>query len=78
MGVQDGITDESPFYAAMGRDENDRRKEYMQFLENFDKEADQYFDQSEEPAGYQKFLDKLIKEKGRFVPRRKGRIRTRI
>ena len=78
LGERDGITDVSPFYESMGRDDKERKEEYSRFLESYDEESDQYFDQSEEPVGYQKFLDKLAKVKGRFMPRRKGRIRTRI
>ena len=78
LGSEDGITDEDAFYFNMGHNEKERQKAYRDFLKEFNKEDEAYFDQMERPVGYQAFLDRLVKEKGRFIPRRKGRVRARI
>lgn len=77
-GSKDGITDDDLWYLGLGDNEMERQKAYWEFLKDFDKDDEAHFEQMEKPAGYQAFLDRLVKEKGRFIPRRKGRIRTRI
>jgi len=78
LGSEDGITDDDVWYLELGHNEKERQKAYQDFLKDFDKEDEVYFEQMEKPVGYQAFLDRLVKEKGRFIPRRKGRVRVRI
>lgn len=78
FGGEDGITDDDVWYLELGHNEKERQKAYQEFLKDFDKDDETYFEQMENPVGYQAFLDRLVKEKGRFIPRRKGRVRARI
>lgn len=74
----DGLTDTSPFYSEMGADEEKRKLSYQDFLKSYDREHDQCFEQAERPMGYEAFLNRLVKEKGRDIPRRRGRSRIGI
>ena len=73
LGETDGITTEDPTFPKFGTDLNHRRNAYIEFLRNFDDEEEKSFHDLEQPAGNKEFIRRLLKEKGRFVPRRKGR-----
>ena len=51
-----------------------RREEYQEFLLDFDIEEEILFDNIEFPRGSAEFKKRLVKENGRFMPRRQGRV----
>lgn len=75
LGEFDGLTDESPLYEQFGRNEFEQKMSYEGFLKTFDEGEHRLYDQMEKPMGYQVFIDRLVKEKGRYMPRRRGRHR---
>lgn len=44
----------------------------------FDEEEEESFEQLERPMGHEKFLERLMKERGHYFPRRRGRSRKII
>lgn len=78
LGIEDNTTTEDPLFATFGAEITIRRKEYKEFLETFDSEQESLFENLEYPRGSQGFLTKLIKEKGLYLPRRRGRARKEL
>ncbi|TAM38227.1 hypothetical protein EPN54_04500 [bacterium] len=74
-GFHDGITFEDPLYKDFGNESNTRQEKYKEFLRNFDSEEEKAFQELESPQGDKEFIKKLIKEGGRYMPRRKGQPR---
>jgi hypothetical protein len=64
-------------FTTFGDDLGDRREQYRKFLKDFDEEEERWFDNLELPLGGQEFLRRLIKEKGMFLPKRRGRVKVR-
>lgn len=77
-GLPDGITTTDPTYQDFGRDACERQREYKEFLRNFDNAEEKLFENVETPIGDKEFVSKLIKEGGRYVPRRKGRLKRNL
>jgi len=78
LGEEDGLTVESLAFAEFGQDVDLRRVAYKEFLRNFDREEEEAFRSLEIPQGDRGFLCRLIKRRGRFLPKRGGRPRERI
>ena len=78
LGIEDNTTALDPLFATFGDEITIRRKEYKEFLETFDSEQESLFENLEYPRGSQEFLTKLIKEKGLYLPRRRGRARKEL
>ncbi len=62
----------------LGRDEIEKQANYRDFLLNFDEGEEESFEQLERPMGYEEFLERLMKERGHYFPRRRGRSRKII
>ncbi len=71
-GESDGVTTEDPEFIQFGREIIQRQAAYREFLRNFDTEEEESFANLDAPRGDKEFIKKLIKEHGRYVPRRKG------
>lgn len=78
LGEPDGITTEDPTFSGFGTELNCRRSAYIEFLCDFKEEEEKLFDNLEQPVGNKEFIRRLVKENGRFVPRRRGRPSKRI
>lgn len=78
MGLIDWITFEDPTYTSFGSDAIIRQEKYQKFLMNFDSDEEKCWEDMEHPQGNKEFLKMLIREKGRFMPRRRGGQRTKI
>ena len=74
-GKKDSLTSEDPMFGTFGNNLNQQRQSYKEFLEAFDSQEDELFESLECPRGSEEFLKRLIREKGLFLPRRKGRTR---
>lgn len=75
IGRADTIITQSPCYNDFGRDDAERRERYKNFLLNFNEEEERLFRNCEYPQGSEEFKLKLIRENGRYFPRRKGKPR---
>lgn len=76
FGKQDGLTFEDPLFGdTFGAQLDQRRYKYKEFLKTFDAEEERLFENLESPQGSKEFLRRLIKDKGLFLPRRRGRAR---
>ena len=73
-GVDDGITRNSPLFTTFGDTLELQRLRYKDFLRISDPEQESVFSNAEFPLGSQEFIKRLIKENGRFLPKRQGRI----
>lgn len=73
---KDSLTKESPLFVDFGMTLEERYHNYREFLKSFDSEEEMLFDNIEFPRGSLEFINKLIKENGRFLPRRQGRTRV--
>jgi len=78
IGKQDDITTEDPAFAGFGKDLVSSRNNYIKFLQDFDEEDTRKFSNLEEPVGNKDFIKRLVKVRGRFMPRRRGRLSERI
>ena len=78
LGQADNLTKEDPCFKEFGQDIVQQRKSYAEFLLNFDTEQENYFADLNKPLGSKEFISKLVKENGRYVPKRRGRPRERI
>ena len=74
-GVPDGITRPSPLFSALGDTLEKQQTYYKEFLESFDHKEEIFFEHMEFPCGSKEFVTRLIKENGRYMPRRQGRPR---
>jgi len=75
FGKKDGLTTKDPLFDTFGNEPNQQCQSYKEYLEAFDSEDDQLFENLEYPIGSKEFLKRLIKEKGLLLPRRRGRAR---
>ena len=75
-GQSDGITTEDPTFETFGKDIDERRKKYAEFLKIPDEKTEELFREKETPLGNAEFNAKLLYIKGRYLPRRKGKTRT--
>jgi len=75
LGIPDGIVVEDPLYNDFGNSPETRRTGYNEFLRTFDTEEETLFRNKVIPAGDKFFKRSLIKDKGRYMPRRKGKPR---
>lgn len=71
----DGLTTKDPVFDTFGDEPNKQRQSYKEYLKDFNSEDEQLFENIEHPAGPDEFLKRLIRGKGLFLPRRKGRAR---
>jgi len=78
LGIEDNIASTDPLFPTFGDEITNRRKEYKGFLETFDSEQESLFEHMEYPRGSQGFRTRLIKEKGLYLPRRRGRARKEL
>jgi len=76
FGKQDSVTVQSPLFEDFGTTIETRRAKYKKFLLDFDAEEENLFDNIEFPQGSAEFKKRLVKENGRFMPRRQGRVRV--
>ena len=74
LGKCDGLTVQSPLFEDFGTTMESRRQKYQEFLLAFDSEEDLLFDNVEFPRGSSEFKKRLVKENGRYLPRRQGRV----
>ena len=74
LGKQDMVTIQSPLFENFGTTIEICRQKYQRFLLEFDSEEEIIFDNIEFPRGSAEFKKRLLKEKGRFMPRRQGRV----
>ena len=72
-GKMDNLTTEIPCFCDFGSDVAQRQTSYREFLRDFDKEQEVLFDNLEMPLGSVEFVKRLIKEGGRYFPKRRGR-----
>ena len=77
-GIDDSITKTDPLYETFGATPDERRSAYSKFLSSFDEQEDLWFDNIENPVGDALFKNKLYINKGRLLPRRKGRIKSSV
>lgn len=78
LGIEDGLTVEDPLFITFGSEATSRRLAYREFLCNFDTEEESSLRNLEEPLGNKEFVRRLIREHGRFIPKRRGRPTERI
>jgi putative transposase len=74
LGQIDGITTHDLAFLEFGKEIAQRQLRYKEFLRDFNDEEEKNFaDDIETPRGDKEFIKKLIKNHGRYMPRRKGR-----
>jgi putative transposase len=74
LGLNDGLTDESPEYCDFGADKAQQQFAYLKFLQDFVQEDDNLWTDMDKARGSEEFLNKLIKVNGRIMPRKADRI----
>jgi len=72
-GKQDNLTTEDPLFSTFANEILQRRKEYKRFVETFDSEQESLFENLKYPRGSKEFVNKLINDKGLYLPKRRGR-----
>ena len=72
-GEPDGLTDADPLFSRFGNSIDEQRIGYQKFLKSFNHEEDAFFENLKQPLGSREFLRRLRKEKGVYLPRRRGR-----
>jgi putative transposase len=70
---EDPIITEDPLYVNLGETKQKRRERYRELLENIANEKDPGNNWPDSPVGNNDFRRRLVKNNGRWVPRRKGR-----
>jgi putative transposase len=73
-GDYDEITAVSPIYEMFIGKKKDKQLEYKKFILDFDPEDIRRYNNFNEPVGDNSFKKRLIKKKGRYLPRRQGRM----
>ena len=73
-GEPDAITYQSPLFSTFAGTADAQRQNYKEFLQSFNREEDSFFENMEFPRGSREFVKRLVKDSGRFVPRRQGRV----
>jgi putative transposase len=72
LGEEDGLTTENPIYATFGTEIHKRRTSYVDYLRDFDPDAEKSFARLEYPVGDSNFVNKLIRVNGQLLPRKQG------
>lgn len=72
-GKMDNLTTQTPCFDNFGKDVVQQQAFYRDFLRDFDQDQETSFDNLERPLGNVEFVKRLIKESGRYFPRRRGR-----
>ncbi|ODS31825.1 MAG: hypothetical protein SCARUB_03037 [Candidatus Scalindua rubra] len=72
-GKDDALTQGNLLFDSFESQSSQRREEYKEFLRDFDQEEEELFVDLEYPQGSKEFVNRLIKKKGLFLPRRRGR-----
>jgi putative transposase len=67
------IVTKDPLYANFGETDKDRQNEYRKFLYDVAKENSYGWSQTDTPLGDADFKSRLMKNNGRWVPKRKGK-----
>lgn len=78
FGASDNLTSEDPTFIQFGKEITQRQTTYKEFLRNFDTEEENSFTNIEYPKGDEGFIKRLVKEHGRYMPRRRGKPIKRI
>jgi len=73
FGKEDRLTDEDPLFQSFGSQLNERREVYKEFISTPCQEEQVLFDSLESPRGSKQFMNRLIRKRGLFLPRRMGR-----
>ena len=73
LGRANNLTTQTPCYSDFGPDITQRRVTYSKFLKDFDEGQDRVFANMETPLGSIEFVRRLVKENGRYFPKRRGR-----
>lgn len=76
-GIRDILLSEDPLYQSFGKNPEERRVRYSQFLLDFDKEEEEGYNNFDVPAGDAAFVSRLYRKQGRYLPRRQGRTTAR-
>jgi hypothetical protein len=76
LGDDVGITNEDPYYTALAASVDERQKKYAESLLD-DNGDDDLWEDSEKPQGDTKFVRRIIKRNGRFMPRHRGGLKQR-
>ena len=77
LGIDDGITNEDPFYTTLAASVNERQAEYAEFLQDENGSDESIWEDSESPQGDLEFVRRIIKCNGRFIPRHRGGLNQR-
>jgi putative transposase len=78
LGQLDTITSEEPAFVEFAKEPLQRQMAYRDFLCNFDTEEESSFANLSNPQGDKEFIRRLIRDGGRYLPRRRGRPVGRI
>jgi len=71
---KDNLTNENPLFSATFANESaERQNKYKEYLSAFSAEEDGLFKDVEFPRGSKAFQKRLVRQEGRFLPRRRGR-----
>ena len=73
FGKPDHLTTKDPLIETFGEDPKQHTQAYRDFLRKFDAEEERQFESFEMPLGSREFRHRLTKEKGLFLPRKRGR-----
>lgn len=66
----------SPLFSNFGESLEERHQAYREFLRSFNSEEETLFENIEFPRGSSEFIKRLVRERGRFFPMRRGRARV--
>lgn len=73
LNHEDSLTTEDPLIKTFGNDPKQRIDGYQTFLRKFDPEEERRFESFGFPLGSKEFMHRLTKERGIFLPRKRGR-----
>jgi len=77
-GEEDMLISEDPLYISFAKEEKERKVNYKQFLLNFDRDAEEGYNNFDTPTGDSFFTSRLYKKEGRYLPKRQGRPKAKI
>ena len=72
-GAIDDITEQDPYYADFGLNDQERREKYREFLRSFSEEEEASYERMVYPQGNKEFVRRLRMLNGRLTSRRRGR-----
>ena len=78
IGDHDSLTIESPAYGAFGNSKKERQTRYKEFLLYFDAQDIEWYNDFNRPMGDESFKQRLVKQRGRYFPRRRGRVHRNV